>query len=100
MRTSRAWAALMLALLLAATTMAPMAEAVPPGGRIVGPEPEYFGDPDGSGPGSPQMIEEDPVLVLDLRGLRFAHLGGWWLLLVPVIEPEQLTNANQHVRHQ
>ena len=52
MRTSRAWAALLLALLLAATTMAPAADAVPSGGRIIGPEPEYFGDPDQPAGGS------------------------------------------------
>jgi hypothetical protein len=72
MRTSRAWAALLLALLLAATTMAPAADAVPPGGRIIGPEPEYFGDPDQPASGS---AVEKPVP--DLMRLRFRLLLIW-----------------------
>jgi hypothetical protein len=77
MKASRAWAALLLALLLAATTMAPAADANPPSRRIIGPEPEYFGDPDGptpeSRPSEDEVSTEDgTVHVIKILAFWFA----------------------------
>jgi hypothetical protein len=88
MRTSRAWAALLFALLLAATAMAPVARATQSDRWIEQREddPFAFGDPDGSGPGSPQSVQKTHDTVLTLGRLRLALLAGrvFTVVLVPV----------------
>jgi hypothetical protein len=92
MRTSRARAALLLALLLAATAMAPAADAIPPGGRIIGPEPEYFGDPD-TPPNSPVSIKEQEDWLSVVSRMRLVVVGR--LLVVA----SSLNPAATPVRH-
>ena len=90
MRTSRAWAAMLFALLLAATTIAPVAMATQSDRWIdeLGDGPSTFGDPD-TPPNSPQTVRKDPDLVVLLGRLRLRMIGA---LLLPSLSPPPLAS--------
>jgi hypothetical protein len=90
MRTSRAWAALLFALLLAATAMAPVARATQSDRWIEQREddPFAFGDPD-TPPNSPQTVRKDPDLVVLLGRLRLGMFGA---ILLPSLSPTSVAS--------
>ena len=100
MRTSRAWAAMLFALLLAATTIAPVAMATQSDRWIDQreDEPIAFGDADGSGPGSPQSVEKDPNSIVTLGRLRVRLLAGrfFTVTILPGVDPESNRRLRVH----